>query len=685
MNRLCNKVNINKNVIAFLGGALMGTIMFIMIYGVAVLNVTYEAFIINEGTDLPGFFIIWDAYRDAGWENGIGLFDTLTYPNTASYALSDCAPLLGLILKVIAPILPETFQYAGLWALICFIMQGGCGAVIIYRYCNNAHLSILLAIPFIIAVPVITKLFYHHAQAGQWVILVALIYWIYKDKERPLYKECVSWALIGLITVGTNIYAIPMVGMIYVGYALNCVLDNKQQILKMICSLFSYLLTCVAFIGVMGGFASNFTADDSFYAEYIDRLERCGSNLNTFINSLGISYLTRPFNIAKDGQGEGLAYLGAGMIIALVVACSVVVARLICRWKFSRGQKEFDFQEELVPVNRNFEISIFVVFVLSVIVSLGPTISINSRILFTIPYPEFILKLWCNFRSTGRLIWPAFYIIFLFIFRMLYSFKEQKKKIIVGVLLVACCVIQVVDLHQYLKSKHDIYANYQELKSPIDDDAWDYLGENYEHMVVLPNSLVNRSDERNVLAKIAVDYNITLNDYYLARQDLSDQSESYKKEFEQGKIAKDTFYVIKWYELAEFIDYDINWYAIDGFIVGTQKNISEDIDREPLPKDVLEIQVDEVFEYRGVEYNDVFNPVYYYYSYSDVEKEVEPDDYESIFNHFITVGMKEGRRACDPFDPQQYREKNGDLQAVYGDDWAAYYKHYEQFGKYEGR
>ena len=109
--------------ICFLGGAFLGAVLFLVIYGFCPLDVSNEAYIINEGTDLPGCLIIWDAYRYAGWKDGIGLFDTLTYPNTTSFLLADMVTLLGLFFKILSPLLPETFQYVGIWGILCFILD----------------------------------------------------------------------------------------------------------------------------------------------------------------------------------------------------------------------------------------------------------------------------------------------------------------------------------------------------------------------------------------------------------------------------------------------------------------------------------------------------------------------------------------------------------------------------------
>ena len=47
--------------------------------------------------------------------------------------------------------------------------------------------------------------------------------------------------------------------------------------------------------------------------------------------------------------------------------------------------------------------------------------------------------------------------------------------------------------------------------------------------------------------------------------------------------------------------------------------------------------------------------------------------------------MAEGRQGCENFNVNVYRDRYGDLQQTYGGDTAAYYLHYLNYGRTEGR
>lgn len=86
--------------------------------------------------------------------------------------------------------------------------------------------------------------------------------------------------------------------------------------------------------------------------------------------------------------------------------------------------------------------------------------------------------------------------------------------------------------------------------------------------------------------------------------------------------------------------------------------------------------------YEGIDLSPVFNATYYGGRYPDLLAAglKSPDQ---LWMHFTTFGMLEARQASAEFSPVTYRNTNPDLNAAFGDDWEAYYKHYCMVGKAE--
>ena len=85
------------------------------------------------------------------------------------------------------------------------------------------------------------------------------------------------------------------------------------------------------------------------------------------------------------------------------------------------------------------------------------------------------------------------------------------------------------------------------------------------------------------------------------------------------------------------------------------------------------------------DYSLVFDADYYYRTYPDLQQNIgnEPS---ALLNHFVSIGMKEGRSGNADFQLKAYMYYNPDLMAVYGSqDPGAYYLHYINSGKAEKR
>lgn len=85
------------------------------------------------------------------------------------------------------------------------------------------------------------------------------------------------------------------------------------------------------------------------------------------------------------------------------------------------------------------------------------------------------------------------------------------------------------------------------------------------------------------------------------------------------------------------------------------------------------------------DYSLVFDWEYYYNTYADLQQNIGKDA-DALFQHFLTTGMKEGRRGNDAFCLKAYMYNNPDLLSIYGaEDLSSYYIHYMTCGKMEGR
>ncbi|MFZ2545280.1 MAG: hypothetical protein WAW80_04850 [Candidatus Saccharimonadales bacterium] len=86
----------------------------------------------------------------------------------------------------------------------------------------------------------------------------------------------------------------------------------------------------------------------------------------------------------------------------------------------------------------------------------------------------------------------------------------------------------------------------------------------------------------------------------------------------------------------------------------------------------------------GVDYSAVYDFNHYAKSSPDVWQAHNIDDITTL-NHFLRYGMNEGRIGNANFNVTNYKNRYGDLRAVFGNNLRDYYLHYINFGRAEGR
>ena len=83
--------------------------------------------------------------------------------------------------------------------------------------------------------------------------------------------------------------------------------------------------------------------------------------------------------------------------------------------------------------------------------------------------------------------------------------------------------------------------------------------------------------------------------------------------------------------------------------------------------------------YKGQDYSRVYDYNYYIKKYPSVTKTVGKSK-AKVLKHFVTVGIKKGRRGCKDFQLRSYAYGNPDLRKKYGNNYRKYYLHYQNTG-----
>ncbi len=480
----------NKHVII---SGFAAAILFVIIYGFNVLDTSNIMWLASGDTGQHYFAA--KAYRFAEWKFPFGLFDSLSYPYDYSIVYYDAIPLLAVIQKLLSPILPHTFQYFGFWGLCCMVLQGAISARVLRKYVKTDTSAIIGSLLFAVSPIMITRVFYHSSLSAHWIIMLSLMFIAYYDEKYcRLIASVPAWGVVGFITVGITPYLTPMCGIILLGFILLDLIKTKRfwRILAPLGSFVTGAALNAYFLGAFSCPAQNSSLGVTQFS----------FNLAGFFDSEGIwSRIFPDIPGAFADQYEGFAYLGAGVFALLMFSVIVLIVAAI---KKNISQK----------IPKHVFAYAFAAF-LSTIVALSPAVTFAGRVLFTVPLPQAIIDIWNIFRATGRLIWPAVYI--LMVFAVCSTASHISKKVLAAVL-AAAVALQGYDISGQLAAKHAVFSGYSAYNGSYSDEVWSAIAKDggYKH-IWLSNIIKTHYDRWFALSDYASDHGMTMNYFHYAR------------------------------------------------------------------------------------------------------------------------------------------------------------------------
>lgn len=442
---------LNKNLIYTCIAALIGVIIFLIIYGFSPLNVTKDNWIFAryDEIDIIQHYAGWLAYRNSDWTFPIGMAENMAVGDGTVVSYLDCIPWFAIVFKVFRGILPKTFQYFGLYVLLCFVLQSIAGYKIIYFKTKNYKYSLLGAIFVCFAPILLDRAFKHTGLGSHWLILFA-IYVYMKHCEGSKWKDYILFTILEVLAIGIHPYFIPGIAAFAFLATVNDLIKRRK---KAWISIILLVLVQVITVGV-GFIIGTFGVAD------VDN-SRWGygffsMNLNAIINPISSGYYNwssilkvHPYTL---GNYDGFNFLGLGILCGIFL---LVVFMIV-----SNREKEV-----LKKLLKNIPLLIVCAGLTAFAVT--NVVTFNDKVLLEIELPEKILNFCGNFRGSGRIFYPVFYSIFLYVIYRIYSYKDIMCENKVYAILAVLIFVQVFDMRHCLIQKHHNFKENMNYIDPI--------------------------------------------------------------------------------------------------------------------------------------------------------------------------------------------------------------------------
>ena len=531
-----------------LTGALLGALVFLILYGVRVLDPTCVDWILNNASPDPAqHYLGWVFYRRSGWHLPyLGANYSAIYPYRTSILYTDSIPLLAVLGKLLGGVLPARFQYLGLWGLFCYAMQGGLAQALIARVGGvrpgdtAKNWASVLGAGVLVLFPALNiRMFAHTALAANWLVLLALWLWLCAEQSenRPTAaKLCLWWGILGLLCAGIHLYYLPMVGMVLVAACVQRALEKRGPA-AVVLPVASFCGAALAELFVLGAFAANFAGYSNGYLSGADLA-------NLFVPGLGASW-------------EQEIYAGLGTTIAVVLALAGLLVQHKQAGAFFRRHK-------------NVVIAALVLLVLDAIAAMGNTVTFAGRTLFTVPIPQVLMDFWAMFSSCARLAWLAGMLLAVTACGLVLRFWQGAAA---AVLLALCAAAQGFGQRAELAKRFAAYhdAAYYESTTQLTDTAWEQLAASGQFTHLAFASFDFEHDEFWDLAAFAADHGWTSNSFYMGHMDGNLAAVTLAGEM--NALAPDTLYAFVDEDALARNDFALHYYRLDGVLLGSVEPI----------------------------------------------------------------------------------------------------------------
>jgi len=468
--------------------------------------------------DVTTDLISWKFFKDDIWRFPLGSNPNYGLDVASGIAFSGSIPIMALIFKLFANVLPDNFHYFGLWIFICFFLQSYIAFTIIYNKSESLCFSIVGSLFFLLSPILINRIGLHLSLSAHWLILMGF----YIETKKNLFNKSIYWtALISLSSLIHFYFTIMLLGMFFI-FLLSKIKKNYDykksfgQIFLILCSL-----TFTMF--VIGYFNVPFTDALAYgYGNYaLDISSIFSQSSSTVAGKINWSLVIPNTKIL--GQ-ESFAYLGLGGIFLLVF----LIVIFISNYNIFIKNKKF------VPY--------FLIILIFSIVALSNKIHLFGSQIFSFELPNIIYGPLSIVRASGRLFWPVYYLIFLGSIIFLY---KKFSKINSLYILVIIFFIQFVDMYPGLKGYFNSNG-FLSAKKIADYSFWKEITE--KNSLLRTTYLNNETQFTLHLREVLLSKNIKSTDIsthgrYNRKQASINRSNLYKS-FNQKQFPKNTIFAI---------------------------------------------------------------------------------------------------------------------------------------------
>jgi hypothetical protein len=536
--------------------------IFIYVTGGRILNPTSRDWLMIG--DSATHYMGWEFFRHTSmlqWP--LGLNPNLGLDISSSIAFTDSIPLAAFIFKPFNFLLPATFQYLGLWILVCFILQVYLAARLLSHFLTDPIQIVLGAVFLALSPMLLYRLVHdgygHIALVSHFLILGALnLYFTTKLKSF-------WWALLFSSTILIQAYFIPMVAAIWIAKLIQY-LRHEGGTRSIVVKHFVVIAIAAVATLISGGyvalgsnlFTGSTEVTDSSFPYWFRWQPLSLIDLQTTFSGTWSHFLFDQQELR--GDVEGFSFLGGGVILLIGLATLVLAYRRVAA-RFPNFQVSQVAEVSaatfviatcsIVMSTQVFSMALFVLltifiiqfsikkvvakncearsrhrilfFLVATLAAYSMTFrpGIGRRTFFEYPLVPLFKQFTQTFHTHGRYIWPAYYLLVLVV--IVATCRVFNKKL-ATVVLAGCLLFQVVDSASAVTTVRQRFTDAPQWVSPMQDPRWEELARTHKNIIALP-LLINDVEGRWMLiSDFASRHKMGTNAVYFSRINMGEVS-----------------------------------------------------------------------------------------------------------------------------------------------------------------
>ncbi|WP_248724604.1 DUF6311 domain-containing protein [Seonamhaeicola sp. ML3] len=511
--------------------SLLTLVGFHFVYGLQIIIPNNINWLMSAYHDWGQHYLGWAFFRNEEWHFPIGYIENFNYPAGTNVGFTDSIPVLAIIFKTFSSVIPENFQYFGLWLLSNHLLTAFFSIKILSRF-KVSTIQILLFAILITYNPVLVYRCMHPALCAHWLILASTYYYL-SFSEIGVFKALNRQLVLTVFSALVN----PYLFFIVVGFGFILpikayYIHNKISLKLFLFYLFVPIVLVLLSWYTIGMISFNSNVD----MEVSNSYGLYSFNLNSFWNPDGFSKFLPGLKKVTNHQYEGFGYLGLGFIV-LIVSTVIIY--------FTKLNTVVLKKKELLPLY----LLCFGYFLFSITNS----VSYGEQVLFEYYLPSYVSRLGSVFRASGRFVWVLYYLM---LFYSIVVLTKSKINLKIKTIIVVCVfIVQIVDTNRLLFSRTLPFGEYKITK--FSEEIWIKLTSGFDKIITYKpfNNHLGYKMSYQDLCLIALKNNLPITCGYVARETRNENKkylESIDLDISKGRFNEEAIYIVSPEEISNF-------------------------------------------------------------------------------------------------------------------------------------